>query len=206
MARTVLTPDEAFKEFTRRVGEVLRGHGFRGSGQNFRRDMGEQWHALNLQKSQWRVSGDDPIVFYVNVGVHFPRIEVERFYPTPTTIAKFTAGKADQTLRIDDLFLDMSLDWFGVDGGTLETFWPRFSDLLSARLVPQLETMATPQGLASVFRTMPWMMSLGTRVFVGPKLATPVWDPKDKDAGLWKQDSEGLWWGPGEWSGGGPAR
>jgi hypothetical protein len=199
MPAKVQTPDEAFKEFTRRLGKVLRSHGFKGSGQNFRRESGAQWQAINIQKSQWRVDSDDPIVFYVNIGVQFPGIEFKRFAPPPAAIAKFTATKADLSLRIDELFPEERLTWFAVDGWTLEKFWKRFSDLIVARLVPLLTAMNTPEGLARVLRTMPWMATPGARLFVGRKLAPPLWDPAERDAGLWKQDKKGLWWGPGEW-------
>lgn len=192
------TPDDAFKEFTRRLGETLRSHGFQGSGQNFRRDAGAQWHAINIQKSQWRVDRSDPIQFYVNIGVQFPQLTFKRFAPPPAVITKLTAVKADLSLRIDDLFPEDRLDWFAVDGWMLEKFWKRFSDLITARLVPTLTNLSTPEGLANVLRMMPWMVTPGARLFVGPKLAPPPWDPADNERGLWKQDKKGLWWGPGE--------
>ncbi|GMV24376.1 MAG: hypothetical protein AMXMBFR58_04070 [Phycisphaerae bacterium] len=198
MATGIGDPSSAFKEFNLRNGGVLRTYAFRGSGQNYRRQVGDQWQAINLQKSQWR-GGDDPVAFYVNIGLHFPRVEMERLVPPPATHAKLTATNADQTLRVDELFPDDRFNWFEVDRWNLENTWTRFEALLRGRLVPVLDSMATPDGLAAVMRTMPWMVSSVTRKFLGRKLASPVWDPKDEEAGRWKQDKLGRWWGPGEW-------
>jgi hypothetical protein len=104
MSTGVPSPDEAFREFTRRTGRTLRGLGFQGSGQNYRRELGAQWQAINVQKSQWRVGSDDPIRFYVNIGIDFPQAQFERFVQPAATIAKFISNKADLTLRIDGLF------------------------------------------------------------------------------------------------------
>jgi hypothetical protein len=69
--------------------------------------------------------------------------------------------------------------------------------VLTDLLVPLLDEMATPEGLARVLRMMPWMVSAGSRAFVGKDLAPPRWDPADSDAGKWKQDKQGLWWKQG---------
>ncbi len=202
MSDAALTPDEAFKLFIHRVGAALRERGFKGAGQNYRRDCGSQWQAINIQKSSWRVGRDDPIVFYVNIGLQFPDLEFERYFEPPATVSKFIATKADQDFRIDALFPDEQFDWFivdGVGGRNFEKFCARFENLITARLVPLLDTMVTPEGLARVLRTMPWMTSLVAKKYLGPDLAPPDWDPADNDAGLWKQDDQGRWWGPGEW-------
>lgn len=196
------TPDEAFKEFTKHAGRVLRERGFTGSGQNYRRARGKQWQAINIQKSQWRVDRDDPICFYVNIGIDYPALRFKRWLPLPATLSKFTATKADSAFRIDELFPESRFNWFacgGVDGGNLEKFCARFERVLTDQLVPLLDTMTTPEGLARVLRTIPWMASPGSRSFVGKSLAPPNWDPAERDAGKWKQDKQGLWWGPGEW-------
>jgi hypothetical protein len=201
MSKTVPGPDDDFKEFTRRTGIVLRGLGFRGSGQNFRRECGTQWQAINIQKSQWRGDRDDPIHFYVNVGFEFPELEFKRFFERPATIAKFIAHKADLRLRVDDLLLEDTFDWFivrGPKGWDLDTFCAKFEKLLTVKLVPLLDTMVTPEGLADVLRTIPWMMSHGAEVFIGKDLAPPGWDSREKDAGLWSKDSRGRWWRQGE--------
>jgi hypothetical protein len=85
----------------------------------------------------------------------------------------------------------------GVDGWNLEKFCARFERVLTDLLVPLLDEMATPEGLARVLRMMPWMVSAGSRAFVGKDLAPPRWDPADSDAGKWKQDKQGLWWKQG---------
>lgn len=195
------TPDEAFKELTRRTGLALRECGFQGSGQNFRRDREVQWQAINIQKSAWRTDRDDPIRFYVNIGLHFPKLTFKRYTPPPASFTKFIATKADQTFRIDELFPDhdfAGLALQGIDGWNLEAFCATFIDMLTSRLAPLLDTMVTPDGLARVLRTVPWLASTGACKFVGAGLAPPKWDPAERAAGLWKQDKDGLWWGPGE--------
>jgi hypothetical protein len=97
------TPEETFKEFMSRTGRVLREHGFSGSGLNYRRERGEQWQAINIQKSQWRCKGE-PICFYVNIGFDFPRLRFKRWIDLPATLSKFIALKADTNVRIDALF------------------------------------------------------------------------------------------------------
>lgn len=87
------TPDEAFKEFTKHAGRVFREFGFIGSGQNYRRARGDQWQAINFQKSQWRVNRSDPISFYINVGLAYPAVQVERWSPLPTNVSKFIAAE-----------------------------------------------------------------------------------------------------------------
>lgn len=196
------SPLEAFKEFTKRTGRVLRERGFTGSGQNYRRACGKQWQAINIQKSQWRVDRDDPIRFYVNVGIEYPARRFKRWSPLPATLSKFSATRADSTFRIDELFPQSRFNWFacgGVDGGNLEKLCARFARVLTDRLVPLLDTMGTPEGLARTLRTMPWKVSAGARAFVGKSLAPPDWDPAELDAGKWRQDKQGWWWGPGEW-------
>jgi hypothetical protein len=196
------SPDDAFKQLMKSTGRVLRERGFKGSAQNYRRALGKQWQAINIQKSQWRSNRDDPICFYVNIGIDYPALLFKRWLPLPATISKFIATKAAQTFRINDFFPESWLGWFeceGVDGWNFEEFCPRFERVLTDQLVPLLNTIETPEGLARVLRTMPWMMSAGSRAFVGKSLAPPDWDPVDRDAGKWKQDTQGLWWGPGEW-------
>jgi len=61
-----------------------------------------------------------------------------------------------------------------------------------------MDNMATREGLAAVCRTMPWNITQDTRVWLGD-LAPPPWDPAQRDAGKWRQDDDGRWWGPGEW-------
>jgi hypothetical protein len=195
------TPDEAFKSLMLQTGKALRTCGFKGSGQNYRRDCGSQWQAINIQKCQWRTR-NDPISFYVNIGLYFPRVKYKRFRDPAVTAAKFIAIKADQDFRIEQLLPGEHVRWFGadgIDGWNLAEFSPQFETLLTARLVPLLDTMATPQGLADVLRRMPWMTMLGARLYLGPALASPDWDPADNDAGKWKKDGEGRYWGPGEW-------
>ena len=202
MSGSKQTPDEAFKMFTRRVGVALREHGFKGSGQNYRRDCGSQWQAINIQKSSWRVGRDDPVVFYVNIGLQFPNLTFERYAEPPATVSKFVATKADQDFRIDELFPNEQFDWFvvaGIGGQGFDRFCTRFESLIRDRLVSLLDTLVTPEGLARVIRTMPWVTTLCTREFLGPDLSPPNWDPVDNDAGRWKKDDHGRWWGPGEW-------
>ena len=195
------SPDEAFKLFTRHVGRVLREREFIGSGSNYRRARGSQWQAINIQKSQWRCKGD-PVCFYVNIGIDYPGMRFKRWTQLPTTLAKFSATKADTTFRIDDLFPRERFGWFacgqGVDGHNLDRFSARFERVLTDQLVPLLDEMATPEGLARVLRMLPWMVSAGARAFVGKDLAPPEWDPADLDAGKWKQDKQGRWWRQGE--------
>lgn len=174
----------------------MRGLGFQGSGQNYRRELGAQWQAINVQRSQWRVGSDDPIRFYVNVGVDFPQTQFERFVQPAATIAKFIATKADLTLRIDELFPQENFGWFvveGIDEKKLEEFCAKFERLL-IQLEPLLTTMATPEGLAEVLRSMPWQVTSGARAFMGKELAPPQWDPAERDAGLWTKDEKGRWW------------
>lgn len=195
------SPENAFRELAKRSGIVLRQRGFTGSGQNYRRERGEQWQAINIQKSQWRVTREDPICFYVNIGIDYPALRFKRWSPLPGTLSKFIATKADTTFRIDELFPDERFGWFavqGIDGRNHEKFCNRFERLLADQLVPLLDEMATPQGLARVLRMMPWMVHAGSRAFVGRDLAPPDWDPGDRDAGKWKQDKQGLWWKRGE--------
>lgn len=190
------TPDVAFKEFLKHTSGVLRGHGFMGSGQNFRREQGAQWQAINLQKSQWRCK-DDPIRFYINIGIDYPTLDFKRWVQLPETLSKFSAMKADTQFRIDELLPDERLDWFaceGVDGWNLEAFTARFEQFITKQLVPLLDAMATPAGLARVLRARPWMVAAGARAFIGKDLSPPTWDLADRDAGKWKQDEQGLWW------------
>lgn len=196
------TPAEAFKELTKRTGILLRAHGFTGSGQNYRRQLGKQWQAINIQKSQWVVSREDPICFYVNIGIDYPELPFERWLPLPASLSKFIATKADTTFRIDELFPKSQFSRFaceGVDGWNLEEFCTKFEDVLTNHLVPLLDSMSTPEGFARVLRMNPGSVSAGSRAFVGKSLAPPEWDPRERDAGKWKQDKDGLWWGPGEW-------
>lgn len=193
--------DSGFKELVKRSGIVLRQRGFTGSGQHYRRERGEQWQAIHIQKSQWRVTREDPICFYVNIGIDFPAIRFARWMPRAETLSKFIATKADTTFRIDELLPDERFDWFavaGIDGWNQEKFCHRFERVLTDQLVPLLDRMATPQGLSRVLRMMPWMARPGSLAFVGKDLAPPDWDPADCDAGKWKQDKRGLWWKKGE--------
>ncbi len=195
------TPDEAFKSLMLQTGKALRTCGFKGSGQNYRRDCGSQWQAINIQKCQWRTR-NDPISFYVNIGLHFPGVSYNRSFDPPATIAKLNACLSDQCFRIENFFPGERFAWFGqdgIDGWNIEEFSSRFETLLTTRLVPVLDTMTTAQGLADVLRRMPWMTMLGARLYLGPALAPPNWDPADNDAGKWKKDDQGRYWGPGEW-------
>lgn len=52
------------REVLRRIGPILRAHGFRGSAQSFRKTDGDWRCVVNFQGSRW---GDE---FYVNLGAH----------------------------------------------------------------------------------------------------------------------------------------
>ena len=54
--------DVFVKEVLKRVGPTLRALGFRGSGQNYRKQEGDFIFVINFQGSRW---GDR---FYVNLG------------------------------------------------------------------------------------------------------------------------------------------
>jgi hypothetical protein len=179
---------------------MLREHGFKGSGQNFKRDTGEQWQGINFQKSQWRLDKSEPLRFYLNLGVHFPLVECARNMTPPATFAKFTPGKADQRFRVHELLPDSKYPCFDIDGPTLEPFWEEFARLVRRNVVPAMDRMATREGLAEVCRRAPWSIcSLATHGWLGAAFDVPAWDPKDEEAGRWKRDERGLWWGPGEW-------
>jgi hypothetical protein len=195
------SPDESFKVLTKHTGRVLRACGFTGSGQNYRRERGDQWQAINIQKSQWRITSEEPIIFYVNIGIEFPTLQFERCLPLPDSLSKFSAAKAHTSFRIDELLPDARGDWFHVGGleeWNEEEFCDRFGRLLADQLVPLLDEMSTPRGLARVLRMMPWRVQPGLCAFIGKELVPPVWDQADCDAGEWEQDKEGLWWKRGE--------
>jgi hypothetical protein len=198
---TALIPDKAFKEFTRHVGTTLRAHGFQGSGQNFRRAIGDQWQAINLQKTQWRVK-EDPVDFYVNIGFYFPELKYKRYLPGPKELKNFREIHGDERLRVENLISDDNLKSFicvSSSRSAFEGFVRDFTALVNDRIVPALNEASTKEGLARLIRTCPAEFYMkGGRLYVGPKLAPPRWDHEDFQAGLWTKDREGLWWGPGE--------
>lgn len=201
MRPSALTSDDAFKHFTKRLGHVVRAHGFRGTGANYRRERGEQWQAINIQKSQWRVERADPICFYVNIGIDYPRLSFKRWLPLAASLDKFIANKAETAFRIDDLLPQERFDWFscqGINGHNVDGFCTRFEQVMTQHLLPLLDDMATPTGMARVLRMVPWHVSAGAREFLGRALTPPAWDPADERTGEWERDSRGLWWKQGE--------
>ena len=192
-----MTPDEAFKELTRRSGPILREHGFKGSGQNFKRDLTDIWQGINFQKTQWRSDASHPVSFTLNLTLSFPRMPSPRPSAAAASFDKFSPMKADQTFRVGD-FLPEGDTWWDVDAADLENLWPRFAAVLTDTVIPAMNTMKTREGLADVCRTMPWNAFGPLHLWLA-ELAPPPWNPKDRDAGLWKQDDRGRWWGPGEW-------
>lgn len=196
------TPDEAFKVLTKRVGMTLRSLGFQGSGQNYRRERGVFWQAINLQKSQWRVSREVLICFYTNIGFHFPKLEFKRMEPPPATLAKLVATRADLCIRVENLVPEDCFREFashGIDGWNGDEVCETFERMLTEHLVPLLNAIDSREALARLLRKMPWMMTLRVAHYLGPELTPPSWDHVERDAGKWKKDDQGLWWGPGEW-------
>jgi hypothetical protein len=189
--------DAAFKELMKRTGALLRTQGFKGSGQNFKRDCGEQWHGINVQKSQWRIDRDDPIAFYINVCIHFPRLRRKRYLRPPASFAKFTPMRADQQFRIEDLVPAARDGLLEVDGETIDRRWKTMERYLRDG-VHVLDGISTRENLARWLRHHPWLVFQPTRWWLGKDFALPIWDPADCDAGRWRRDSDGLWWGPGE--------
>lgn len=189
--------DVAFKELTRRSGVLLRGRGFKGSGQNFRRDLGEVWQVVNFQKSQWR-DRSTPVSFTINVGTHFPRVRAERWRDVAEP-GKLSVMHSDFGLRVGDLLPERRDAWWEVDGGRFDEQWPEFERALTAAVLPGLDAIATREGLAEHCRHAPWDLGpagCAARLWLGT-LAPPPWDPQDKEK--WKQNGQGRWWGPGEW-------
>jgi hypothetical protein len=189
--------DEAFKELTKRSGVLLRGREFKGSGQNFRRDLGEVWQVVNFQKSRWR-DRSTPVSFTINVGTHFPRVPAQRWKEV-AELGKLPESLTDFRLRVGHLLPERRDTWWEVDGDSFEVLWTRFEPVLTAAVLPGLDAIATREGLAEHCRLAPWDLGpagCAARLWLGP-LAPPPWDPQDKEK--WKQDGQGRWWGPGEW-------
>jgi hypothetical protein len=199
-------PALAFKEVTRRTGALLRNRNFKGSGQNFKRPIGEQWQGLNFQKSQWRGEAAEPVHFYINVCLHFPSVQGRPpGPPVPATFAEFSPMKADLRLRLGELLPDGDDEWLVVGGEGLEEFWARLGPTLDEVVAPAMDRMATREGMEAIIRRVPWSACPMTRAWLGPAHAPPPWDPDAARAGQWIQDGDGLWWGPGERAVGRPA-
>ena len=92
MSAATPTPDEAFKELMKHSGQLVLAQGFSGSGQSYRRARERQWQAITFQKSQWRTGSDDPICFYVNIGIDFPAFAFKRWVAPLRQLSKFAAG------------------------------------------------------------------------------------------------------------------
>lgn len=185
--------DEAFKELTKRTGVLLRQHGFKGSGQNFKRDCGEQWQGIHFQKSQWRAGKSDPIEFYLNIHAYFPTVQYDRF-KAAGSFDEYTFACHDMQLRAADLIANKDDTWLKVNGPLprLENFCRRFSTLLTDTIIPAMDTMRTPEGLERTLRRVPWMCLWANRWLKQHGRGIHAWDPGE--ATQWTQDTDGLWW------------
>ncbi len=193
-----MTHDEAFKLLTKRTGPILREHGFKGSGRNFKRDRGDVWQGINFQKAQWRLDASHPINFTLNLTLFFPNLQTQRHFEPRPGFDKFTPMAADQTFRVGDFLPNPADEWWDVDAATFEEFWPTFAGILRETVIPTMNAMTTREGIADACRTMPWMVFGPLRDYLGD-LAPPDWAPGDGESGRWKQDARGRWLGPGEW-------
>ncbi|HLP84442.1 MAG TPA: DUF4304 domain-containing protein [Phycisphaerales bacterium] len=188
-----MNADEAFKELTRRTGVLLRQHGFKGSGQNFKRDCGEQWQGINFQKSQWRENKSQPIEFYLNIHVYFPTVQRERL-STAASFDDYKFPNCDLQLRAGDLIADKDDSWLKVSGPLprLDNFCQRFMSLLSDTILPAMDTMRTPEGLERTLRRVPWMCMSANRWLLQHGRSIHAWDAGE--SADWTQDAAGLWW------------
>lgn len=188
-----MNADEAFKELTRRTGVLLRQHAFKGSGQNFKRDCGEQWQGINFQKSQWRVERSDPIDFYLNIHAYFPNVQCKRF-KAADCFDDYSHARSDLQLRASDLIADQNDSWLTVSGPLprLDNFCQRFMSLLTDTILPAMDTMRTPEGLERTLRRVPWMCMSANRWLLQHGRGIHPWDPGE--AADWSQDADSLWW------------
>ncbi len=188
-----MNADAAFKELTKRAGGLLREHGFKGSGQNFKRDCGDQWQGINFQKSSWRADKSQPIEFFLNIHVYFPTVQYDRF-KAAASFDEYAYGSHDMQLRAADLVANGDDTWFKVNGPLprLENFSRRFCTLLTETIIPAMDTMRTPDGLERTLRRVPWMC-VWTNLWLrqhGRSIHT--WNPNEEAD--WTQDGNGLWW------------
>ncbi|MEK6700936.1 MAG: DUF4304 domain-containing protein [Planctomycetota bacterium] len=172
-------PQDAFKELTRRSGLVLREHGFKGSGQNFYRDKGETWQALNFQRTQWRLSPDDPVNFTMNMGIYIPSLDRTNL-PMPmfekiSDVRRFRATNGDEYWRVGQFLADGRDQWWDVCDDLLETMWKDFDGLLRDTVIPAFDVLSTRAGASRVAHWCPYLVGLSFRKWLA-ELAPPEWN------------------------------
>lgn len=202
MANAPNEVDAAFKVVLKRTGAILREQGFKGSGQNYRRACtgpdGEIWQAVNFQKTQWRSPGDESINFTINLLVHFPELVVESHSERPKELSKLRVEHADARWRAGE-FIDGGDAWWDVTAAGVEVFWSEFEPVVRGTIVPVMNRVRTREGLIWAARKRPSMISRSFNLWLGDD-APPPWHGDERDAGKWRKDADGLWWGPGEWA------
>lgn len=177
------TPSQrAFAELAKRVGGLLREHGFRGSGQNFTRDCGELWQGVALQRSQWVVSAHEPVRFYLNFGVYFATLRSEQFdwRKTFTEFRSFRPASMDLSLRPSELGQRAPSVW-EVGEDTLEQVWEQVQGVLRLSVLPVLDWVSTRDGATELCLLIPWHLDLAVRAWLGTQ-APKAWAPNEVEA------------------------
>jgi hypothetical protein len=136
------TSQQLFGSWLRaRIAPVLREHGYAGSGQDFHRQFGENWAAINVQRDRYSTGAE--VRFTINLGTKSALVLGERGDDPSQPVKEVDC---DWRTRIGSLLPSRRDTWWSIRSGMRDVELETLGDTIRAHLVeralPELERMS----------------------------------------------------------------